>query len=110
MSNIVSGALVTLECQGDFHNPNFRFLDGLTQTGIVKLSPDTGGAFTGTHWQCSERFSDGTFTFASAGALDGGRYLDGRTGDGSVALAGDTLPPFSGTAWAVQEISPSLVD
>jgi hypothetical protein len=108
MADIFDGALVTLECQGDFHNPDFRFLDGLTASGGVKLSSDFQGVFTGTHWQCSER-ADGSFTFACAGAIPGNRYLDGRTQDGTVGLAGDTLPPFSGTAWGVQQVSPGLV-
>ena len=44
----------------------------------MKLSPDTHGVFTGSHWQCLEQ-PDGTFCFASAGAVQGVRYLDGRT-------------------------------
>ena len=74
----------------------------------MKLSPDTHGVFTGSHWQCLEQ-PDGTFCFASAGAVQGVRYLDGQNQDGSVGLAGDTLPPFSGTGWRVQEISPGVV-
>jgi len=108
MRDIFDAAVVTFECLGDFKNPDFRFLDGLTETGGVKLSPDFRGVFTGTHWQCMEQ-PDGSFCFASAGALQGVRYLDGRTVDGSVGLAGDTLPPFTGTRWRVQELSPGVV-
>jgi hypothetical protein len=106
MSQISNGAVVTLECQGTIPGP--KFLDGLTETGGVKLSPQTDGVFTGTHWQCSEN-PDGTFTLACAGAIQGVRYLDGRTGDGTVGLAGDTLPPFSGTQWRVVEVIPDIV-
>jgi len=41
---------ITLECIGDFKNPQFRFLDGRTQDSTVGLAPETGGHFTGTHW------------------------------------------------------------
>jgi hypothetical protein len=109
MSQISNGAVVTLECQGNIHPPDVKFfLDGLTETGGIKLSPQTDGVFTGTHWQCSEN-PDGTFTLACAGAIQGIRYLDGRTGDGTVGLAGDTLPPFSGTQWRILEVSPDIV-
>ncbi len=108
MRDIVDGAVVTFRCLGDFNNPNFQFLDGLTETGKVKLSPDFHDPFTGTHWQCMEQL-DGSFSFACAGAIQGIRYLDGHTTDGIVALAGDTLPPFSGTGWTVRELSPGTV-
>jgi hypothetical protein len=97
MRDIFNGAVVSLKCLGDFHDNRFQFLDGLTELGTVKLSGDTGGVFTGTHWQCSEQ-PDGSFTLACARAIQGARYLDGRTKDGSIGPAGDTLPPFSGTA------------
>ena len=107
MSQIGNGSVVTLECQGTIPSPA-RFLDGLTASGEVKLSPATDGVFTGTHWQCSQN-PDGNFTLACAGAVFGGRYLDGRTMDHTVGLAGDTLPPYSGTRWEVREVGPNIV-
>src|SRR5215471_3449685 len=107
MSQITDGAVVTLQCQGQVPGPG-TFLDGLTETGGVKLSPRTDGVFTGTHWQCSED-ANGAFNLACAGAIQGVRYLDGRTANGTVGLAGDTLPPFSGTKWRILEVSPNVV-
>lgn len=108
MRDVVDGAVVAFECLGDIHVAEHRFLDAITQEGKVKLSGSFDPPFTGAHWQCMSQ-NDGSFVFASAGAIQGFRYLDGRTQDGFVQTVGDTLPPFSGTHWRVQEVSPGVV-
>jgi len=108
MRDIFDGAVVALECLGDVHVAEHKFLDAVTQEHRVKLSPSFDPPFTGARWQCMSRI-EGGFTLASAGAVFGFRYLDGRTQDGFVAAVGDTLPPFSGTRWDVQEVAPGVV-
>ena len=46
----LSPGVVTIESQGDFHNPSHRFLDGNTRANIVGLAPTTDPPFTGTRW------------------------------------------------------------
>src|SRR4051812_8569115 len=108
MRDVIEGNIVSLECLGDFHSPEHRFLDSITERGTVKLSPGTDPPFTGAHWECVS-LGGGALGFASAGAIHGLRYLDGRTQDGFVQTVGDTLPPFSGTRWQVREVAPGVV-
>lgn len=49
----LSPGIVTLQCLGDFHNPQHVFLDGHTQVneGFVRLAPSTNEPFSGTKWR-----------------------------------------------------------
>jgi hypothetical protein len=110
MRDIFDGAVVAFECLGDIHVAEHRFLDAITDQGVVKLSPSFDPPFTGARWQCmSQGGEPGSFALVSAGAVHGFRYLDGRTQDGFVHTVGDTLAPFSGTRWHIQELSPGVV-
>ncbi len=56
-------ALVTLQCLGQFHNPQYMYLDGHTADGTVGLAPNTDEPFSGTHWfigPVPQRIDDGT--------------------------------------------------
>lgn len=111
MRDVFDGAVIALECLGEVHVAEHKFLDCVTEAGRVKLSPNIDPPFTGAHWQCMS-LGDGSFALASAGHNFGHRYLDGRTQDGAepqVAGVGDTLPPFSGTRWKITEQSPGVV-
>lgn len=109
MRDIHDGAIVALECLGSIQVPEHRFLDAITDSGDVKLSPSFEPPFTGARWYCWQ--IGGEFALISAGAVHGFRYLDGVTqaGAGFAQAVGDMLPPFSGTRWRIQEISPGIV-
>jgi hypothetical protein len=111
MRDVFDGAVIALECLGEVHVAEHKFLDCVTEGARVKLSPNVDPPFTGAHWHCMS-LGDGSFALASAGHNFGRRYLDGRTQDGAepqVASVGDTLPPFSGTRWKITEQSPGVV-
>jgi hypothetical protein len=93
-------AIVTLQCLGEFENPNFRFLDGRTLDATVGLAPHTDPPFTGTRWRVR---GHGTIVvLESQGRAFGIRFLDGRTAENAVALAPMALGPFTGTRWLMQ--------
>jgi hypothetical protein len=109
MRDIFDGATVSFECLGQVKVPEHKFMDAITEQGVVKLSPDVGPPFTGAHWRCMQLDSVNSFALISAGAAGGFRYLNGRTQDGFVQTVGDMLAPFSGTRWKIEEISPGVV-
>ena len=109
MRDIFDGATVSFECLGTVKVPEHKFMDAITEQGVVKLSPNVGLPFTGAHWRCMRLDSVNSFALISAGAAGGFRYLNGRTQDGFVQTVGDMLAPFSGTRWKIQEISPGVV-
>lgn len=101
MSILRDQMTIHLRCLGSFDNPDRQFLNGITGTGAVSLSPNFDPPFSGAKWLVIGTSAIEVFIFQCMGS-DGTGFLDGRTGDGSVGLAPDsTVPPFSGTRWRV---------
>lgn len=96
---------ISLKCLGAIHNPDNLYLNGITESGSVDLAPETGGVFSGTHWQ-TETLSDGSLALRCLGAVSNPnhRYLDGLTQSGDVRLAPETGGIYSGTHWQVEAL------
>jgi hypothetical protein len=103
MSTVGQRQLITLKCLSDKPNPNYVFLDGRTQDGIVQLVPDTD-KFTGTHWELVD-LGRGKAALKCLSDKPNPNYvfLDGRTQDGIVQLVSNT-DKFTGTHWALVDL------
>ena len=97
--NEITRDCITLRCLGDV-NPNHVYLDGNASNGTVKLSPNTEGNYTGTHWQV-ERLGDGNLALKclSTSSNPDYVYLDGTPADGTVKLSPNTAGHYTGTHW-----------
>jgi len=100
------GSQITLRCLGSDYNDAYQYLDSYTYTGGTGLAPNSGGPYTGTHWQVHVN-SDGSVSLESLGDFKNPNFvwLDGRTGDGSVGLAPYNYEPYSGTHWQVEQLA-----
>ncbi len=96
---------ISLKCLGTVHNPYHLYLYGKTVDGAVGLVPETGGIYSGTHWE-TEALSDGSLALRCLCITTNPDYiyLDGRTRDGSVGLAPETGGIYSGTHWQVEAL------
>ncbi len=89
---------VKLLCQGNFHNPKYQYLNGVTTNGVVNLAPEADRAHSGAWWE-KVRLGRDEVAFRCLGSYNNPRYvyLNGQTGNGAVNLVADTQP--SGTHW-----------
>ena len=76
-----------------------RWLDGVTQRGLVELSPPND-SFTGTKWKAYE-VESGVVQLECKGNLEGARWLRGDLSNGTVQLTRDKS--LSGTRWRIQK-------
>jgi len=88
--------MVTIECLAE--SGGGRFLDGHTNSGIVRLSRTADPAVSGARWAVT-RISERTIGLLCLGEVIGPRHLDGVTNEHRVRLAPTTGLPFSGARW-----------
>ena len=89
---------VKIYCQGNIHNPQYQYLDGVTTNGAVNLVPEANGAHSGAWWEKVHLGGD-EVAFRCLGSYHNARYvfLNGVTENGVVNLVADTRP--TGTHW-----------
>ncbi len=106
MSILRDQMTIHLRCLGSFNNPDRQFLNGITGTGEVSLSPNFDPPFSGATWMVVGTPATEVFLFQCLGS-DGTGFLDGRTVGGSVGLRPGAeippVPPFTGTRWKVSD-------
>jgi hypothetical protein len=76
-----------------------RLLNGVTQKGLVDLSPPND-SFTGTKWKAYE-LEFGVVQLECKGHVEGARWLRGDLSNGTVELTRDRS--LSGTRWRIQK-------
>ncbi len=102
-TSVIAQERVKFLCKGAKPNPEHRYLNGTTTSGVVNLAPNTSSLYSGTIWEKVSVGGD-VFIFRCLNNNNSNPkakffYLNGVTSTGQVNLASDKDAPNSGTHW-----------
>lgn len=101
VQELKQGDVVALVCQGDAPKSTYRFLDGNTVNGTVRLlSSMKSGSYWEVHELGNESLNTKDFAFKCLGHIPGKHWLDGNTINSTISLAPETGGGYTGTRWA----------